>query len=112
MSSANSVSDLERAEHSSAVLAKRVSTVNTDGTQINPATEETLQAVLAASGGSTYNFIQSEDAGTYKYYGYTDGTNWKIKRKTIATGVWKVADGTGDYDTAWAARSSQTYNYV
>ena len=44
MSDANSVSDLERAEHSSAVLAKRVSSVNITGTQVNPATEETLTA--------------------------------------------------------------------
>lgn len=76
------------------------------------ATEETLQAVLSASGGSIYNYIQSDTDATYKYYGYTDGTNWKIKRKTLSSGVWKVATDAGDYDTAFAARSSQTYNYV
>jgi hypothetical protein len=49
---------------------------------------------------------------SYKYYGYASSTGWKFKRKTLATGVWEVADGTGDYDTAWSARSSQDYSYV
>jgi DNA/RNA-binding domain of Phe-tRNA-synthetase-like protein len=76
------------------------------------ATEETLQAVLAASGGSTFTYIQSDEGATYKYYGYTDGTNWKIKRKTLATGVWMVATGVGDYDTAFADRAAKSYSYT
>lgn len=86
--------------------------IGADGVLKNPATEETLQAILAASGGSTFTFIQSAEDVTYKYYGYTDGTNWKIKRKTLSTGVWKVANGVGDYDTAWADRAGKTYNYT
>jgi len=76
------------------------------------ATEETLQSLLAASGGSTYSFIQSDTDATYKYYGYTDGTNWKIKRKTLSSGVWMQSTGTGDYDTAFAARAAKTYTYT
>jgi hypothetical protein len=79
---------------------------------IGVATEETLQAVLEAQGGSVYNYIQSETGATYKYYGYASSTGWKFKRKTLATGVWEVADGTGDYDTAWADKSSKSYSYV
>lgn len=76
------------------------------------ATEATLQAVLAAQGGSVYNYIQSEEGATYKYYGYASATGWKIKRKTLATGVWMVDEGTGDYDTAWADRANKSYAYT
>jgi hypothetical protein len=75
------------------------------------ATEETLQAVLASS-GSSYNFVQSEEGATYEYYGFASSTGWRIKRMTVATGIWKVAEGTGDYDTAWADRASKTYIYA
>ena len=82
------------------------------GELINPATEETLADVLAASGGSVYNFIQKDEGATYIYYGFTNGTQWRIKRKTIATGIWMIANGTGDYDDAWTDRSIQTYSYA
>jgi hypothetical protein len=99
---------------------------NIIGAQVNPATneelitlntkdfatEETLQAVLAASGGSVYNFIQSEISGAYEYYGYASSTGWKFKRMTVATEIWMVASGVGDYDTAWADKISKDYNYV
>lgn len=81
-------------------------------TQKQIATEETLQAVLAASGGSVYNYIQSAADATYKYYGFASSTGWKFKRKTLATGVWMVAEGAGSYDTNWTARASKTYSYV
>jgi len=74
--------------------------------------EQLLADILSASGGSPYNFIQTDEDATYKYYGFTNGTNWKFKRKTLATGVWKVADGTGDYDTNWADRAAKTYVYA
>jgi hypothetical protein len=86
---------------------KRVSLFN-NGTQVNAATEETLQAVLAAS-GSAYNYIQKEEGATYTYYGFASSTGWKIKRKTIATSVWQYASGTGSYDTAWTNRATQSY---
>lgn len=85
---------------------------NIAGNQINPGTEETLQAILAAQGGSVYNYIQSEETATYKYYGYASSTGWKIKRKTLATGIWMVDEGTGDYDTNWALRASKVYAYT
>jgi hypothetical protein len=117
MSNATSVSDLERAEHNGTFGVKKVAVYNDDGAgnlslQPKTATEETLQAVLAASGGSTYNYIQSETTASYKYYGYASSTGWKIKRKTLATGVWEVAEGTGDYDTNWSNRASQSYAYT
>jgi hypothetical protein len=110
---ANAVSDLERAEHlgyADSKGVKRVSIFN-DGVQANVATEETLQAVLAATGGSTYTYIQSATTALYKYYGYYSATGWQIKRKTLATGVWQKATGLGDYDTAWADRANKTYSY-
>lgn len=76
------------------------------------ATEATLQDLLAASGGTPFNFIQKDEGATFVYFGYTNGTDWKFKRKTIATGVWEVATGTGDYDTNWADRAVKTYDYV
>lgn len=59
---ANSVSDLERAEHSSAVLAKRVSQVNTSGSQINPSTSDnqtngTQKVRLLDSDGNPINSL-------------------------------------------------------
>ena len=79
------------------------------------ATEETQQSVLAAVqglGGSTYNFIQSDEGATYEYYGFASSTGWRIKRMTVATEVWKIAEGEGDYDTAFADKANKTYNYV
>ena len=48
MGNANSVSDLERAEHASSVLAKRVTSVNTVGSTINPATEEKQDSEISS----------------------------------------------------------------
>lgn len=91
-------------------------TENEDGTSISRqktiATEETLQAVLSAQGGSTYNFIQSATDSLYKFYGYASSTGWKIKRKTLASGVWEVAEGLGDYDTAFSDRANKSYSYT
>jgi hypothetical protein len=83
---------------------------------ISPATEEKqndlIEAVNGISGTTPYNYIQSEDTVTYKYYGYASSTGWKIKRKTLATGIWELATGTGDYETAWADRAIKTYLYA
>jgi hypothetical protein len=94
-----------------------VEIISKDGVLVNPATEETLQAVLAATGGTTYNYIQSEEGATYKYYGYSSSTGWQIKRKTLASGVWEIASGlfTGSYSTydlAWADKAIITFNYA
>lgn len=83
---------------------------------INPATEETqqevLMAVAAISGTTPYNYVQSDTDSTYKYYGYASSTGWRFKRKTLDTGIWMVASGSGDYATNWANRGSKTYGYV
>lgn len=56
--------------------------------------------------------FQDKDAQTvYIYYGFSTSTDWKIKRKTIATEVWGTASGTGDYAIAWADRENKTYSY-
>lgn len=91
--------------------------ISKDGVLVNPATEETLQALLDASGGTSYNYIQSETGATYKYYGFSNLTGWQIKRKTLATGVWEIAyelftETYADFDAAWADRASITYNYA
>jgi len=89
-----------------------VETIGADGVLKNPATEETLQAVLSAQGGSVYNYIQSATDATYKYYGYASSTGWKFKRKTLSTGVWEVSSGSGDFDTNWADKNNKIYLYV
>lgn len=87
-----------------------------NGEILNPATEEKqddmITAINGISGTTPYNYIQKDEGATYIYYGYASPTGWKIKRKTVATGVWEVADGSGDYDTNWAARASKTYMYT
>jgi hypothetical protein len=75
------------------------------------ATEATLQALVAASGGSTYRYIQNETVGAYKYYAYFAVDGWKIKRKTLSTGVFMQSEGTGDYDTAFSDKVNKTYTY-
>lgn len=67
--------------------------------------------IIEAVSGS-YNYIQSDEGATYKYYGYASSTGWQFKRKTLATGVWMIARGIGDYDTAWADRVGKSYAYV
>lgn len=89
---------------------------NTAVEYVRPATEEKqddmITAINGISGTTPYNYIQKDEGATYIYYGYASPTGWKIKRKTVATGVWEVADGSGDYDTNWAARASKTYMYT
>jgi hypothetical protein len=64
------------------------------------------------NGPNDYNYIQSDEDATYKYYGYMSSGGWRIKRKTLATNVWEVSTGLGDYDTAWADRDNKTYSYI
>ena len=63
-------------------------------------------------GLSAYNYIQSEEDATYKYYGFASATGWQFKRKTLATGIWKIVAGLGSYDTAWADKENKTYGYA
>lgn len=68
--------------------------------------------VSGATAQATYNFIQSDEDVTYKYYGFFSTEGWRIKRKTLSTGIWHVASGIGDYDAAWADRANKEYGYL
>ena len=79
--------------------------------------DDIINAINGIGGATSYNYIQSDDTGTYKYYGFTNADGWLIKRKTLATGVWELASGlfTGTYatyDLAFSDRASITYNYT
>jgi hypothetical protein len=76
------------------------------------ATQPVSGSVSVSNLGELYNFIQSAEDVTYKYYGYLSSAGWKFKRKTLATSVWMVATGTGDYDTAWVDRVNKSYGYI
>jgi hypothetical protein len=80
--------------------------------EYNTATMDDTDKLMIYYDNPEYSYIQSDEDATYKYYGYASSDGWQIKRKTLATGVWKVAVGTGDYDTAWADRASKTYSYT
>lgn len=86
-------------------------TTNAAGEAINPATEETLQAVLAASGGgkatNMYGYQAKSTTASYTYYFYEDSSlNWYIMRKTIATGVMDYTKGTGGYASVYVDSTS------
>ena len=77
----------------------------------NLATEETLQAVLAASGGgkatNMYGYQSKSTTATHKYFFYEDASlNWYIMRKTIATGVMDYTKGTGGYASVYVDSTS------
>jgi hypothetical protein len=69
----------------------------------------TLDIAQAAIG---YNYIQSEEITIYKYYGYASEIGWKIKRKTLSTGIWLVASGEGDYEIAWLDKENKEYTFI
>lgn len=85
--------------------------IGADGVLKNPATEETLQAVLAASGGgkatNMYGYQAKSTTAAYTYYFYEDASlNWYIMRKTIATGVMDYTKGTGGYASVYVDSTS------
>lgn len=58
-----------------------------------------------------YGINNTEDTGTYKYFGFEDSSGaWYIMRKTIATNTYQYAKGASNYLTAWTNRASQTYD--
>lgn len=113
MGQANAVSDLERAEHASSVLAKRVTAVNTVGTQVNPATEETLagQYSIRLDDTSTVGitYVGKATIGTA-----TSSALWQIRKidetGTPVTMVVTWADGNANYDNVWDNRLSLSYS--
>lgn len=110
---------------STLISSGSVKVVNPDGTPISfdssdLATEVTLQGVdseLSSLNAKTsaqptvgYGISNTEDTGTYKYFGFEnkDGA-WYIMRKTIATNIYLYSAGSSAYSTAWTNRASQTY---
>lgn len=81
--------------------------IGADGVLKNPATEETLQAVLSASGGSTYKLSDVDDTG---YYGFlsNDGS-WYIMQEI--SGAYRYFAGASNYSTGWTNRASHAYDY-
>ncbi len=57
-----------------------------------------------------HEFKNKETQYVYIYYGFANTDDWKIKRKTISTNVWKTAIGTGSYANAWSNRNNITYS--
>lgn len=62
------------------------------------------------------NVIIDDTGGTYTYFGFaapssaTSAARWKIKRLTIATNVFQLADGNDQYDNVWDNRASLSYS--
>lgn len=92
-----------------------VGTENTSSAQINPATEETAQAILAASGGASYSTRYDEGA-TYTYIGSAVAGSseasavWQIKRMTNSNYTIVFADGDTLFNNIWANRASLSYS--
>jgi len=109
MSNANSISDLERAEHlnyADGKGVKRVSIFN-NGVQANAATEETLQLIVDPL--AKYKSAGMDIASNPMYFGYLDKDgNWYIKKLDTTSGTTYVK-GTSDYETAWTGRESLEY---
>lgn len=88
-----------------------------DGTG-KPVNVELVSGAVPISGSITvtakptdaYSISNTEDTGTYKYFGFEDKDgNWYILRKTIATNIYLYTAGASDYSTGWTNRASQTY---
>ena len=121
MSEANAISDLERAEHlnySDGKGVKRVSIFN-DGAQINAATSEKQDEIIAALGGSsTYTLLVDEASTTVTYVGEappgSDSSSavWRIKKILESGGSTTVswASGNPAFDKVWDDRASFSYS--
>ena len=121
MSEANAISDLERAEHlnySGGKGVKRVSVFN-DGVQVNVATAEKQDEIIAALGGSsTYTLLVDEASTTVTYVGEappgSDSSSavWRIKKILESGGSTTVswADGVSSFTKVWDDRASFSYS--
>jgi len=107
--------DIINSQHDSKAGAQRVLNVDENGAKFTPATEETLQALLAASGGA-YAIAYGKnvlDAGHYyTAYQAVGGTAWRIKRINATTSSIEWASGADNLAAAWAAKTSQNYSYT
>lgn len=84
--------------------------------QYNPATRGMTVHIVGDDVGllsptKNYGISNTEDTGTYKYYGFEDKDgNWYILRKTIATNTYLYTAGSSDYNTGWTNRASHSYD--
>lgn len=79
------------------------------------ATEETLQAVLAASGGGAYT-TRLDEGATYTYVGKavagtaSSAASWQIQRYTADYSQGIFADGDSNFDNVWDNRATLSYS--
>lgn len=93
------VPEITREEHQHNLHAKRVVSIDASGN---------IVPTVAAT--SSYGINNTEDTGTYKYFGFESASGaWYIMRKTIATNTYLYSAGTSSYATAWTNRASQDY---
>ena len=92
---------------------KKVKLEDLSSSTINPATEETLQDILANQGNINdwvSSNIDTADSTYYYFLSFFQGTTkWRINRLNKTTYVSDYATGDGDIATAWTNRASQTY---
>lgn len=75
-----------------------------------------LQAILAASGGTTSYALRYDEGATYTYIGEalpgtaTSAASWRIKRLTNADNTIVWADGDSDFDNIYDNRVSLSYS--
>lgn len=97
----------------SAPASNVVGVKNASNTRINPATDEKLDAVVAAlnaSGG--YKISDLDDSGTTNYFGYVASTGgWYILAYNTSTNTFRYIKGDSSYSTNWTNRSSLSYDY-
>lgn len=100
-------------------VIKQVGLTNETGNRINPATEETLQAVLSASGGSSSYATRFDDAGSLISYigkaaiaSATSSAVWQIQKMDETGGdvVITWADGDDSFNNIWDNRASLSYS--
>lgn len=83
------------------------------GTLIDPATEATIAAVLAAMDQlAKYALSDADDNAATKYFGYLDvAGNWYIKQVDGGSGAVRYVAGASGYSTNWTNRASLSYGY-
>jgi parallel beta-helix repeat protein len=75
-----------------------------------------LQAILAASGGTSSYALRYDEGATYTYIGeanpgeVTSAASWRVKRLTNADNTIVWADGDSDFDNIWDNRASLSYS--
>lgn len=68
------------------------------------------EQLIVGKATDAYAISNTDDAGTYKYFGFEDSTGgWYILRKTVATNIFLYAKGASAYSTAWTGRVGQSY---